>query len=106
MRLLLDTHVLLWLLGDDPRLSAAAREPVTDPANEVRMSVVSLWEIAIKIRIGKLRADLAEIVQAPVPSGLFPLTSVTPYELRKVPSAGLGSRSCPLVRCLAYDFLT
>ena len=54
MRLLLDTHVLLWVLEDSPRLSPATRTLVTDPANECWVSAVSVWEIAIKVAIGKL----------------------------------------------------
>lgn len=48
MRLLLDTHVALWTLTDDPRLTEQARALVLDPANEVCVSAVTLWEIAIK----------------------------------------------------------
>jgi len=55
VRLLLDTHVLLWVLEDSPRLSPAARNLVTDPANECWVSAVSVWEIAIKVGIGKLK---------------------------------------------------
>jgi PIN domain nuclease of toxin-antitoxin system len=48
LRLLLDTHIALWTLTDDPRLSMEARELILDPANEVCVSAVTLWEIAIK----------------------------------------------------------
>jgi PIN domain nuclease of toxin-antitoxin system len=48
LRLLLDTHIALWTLTDDPRLSIEARELILDPANEVCVSAVTLWEIAIK----------------------------------------------------------
>lgn len=48
MRLLLDTHVALWSLTDDPRLSAKSKDLILDPANEVCISAVTLWEIAIK----------------------------------------------------------
>jgi hypothetical protein len=48
LRLLLDTHIALWTLTDDPRLSQAARALILDPANEVCVSAVTLWEIAIK----------------------------------------------------------
>lgn len=54
MRLLLDTCALLWLLGDDPKLSSAARVALLDPANERWLSPISLLEIAIKVRLGKL----------------------------------------------------
>lgn len=48
MKLLLDTHVLIWALTDDPRLSAKAREWILDEENTVCCSVVSLWEVALK----------------------------------------------------------
>ena len=48
MRLLLDTHIAVWLLMDDRRLSAAARELLSGPNNDVVVSTVALWEIAIK----------------------------------------------------------
>jgi PIN domain nuclease of toxin-antitoxin system len=53
MRLLLDTHTLLWFYLADPQLSAAARAAIMDPANEKWVSPASYWEIAIKISTGK-----------------------------------------------------
>ena len=55
MRLLLDTHALLWWLTDDPQLSATARQWLGDEANQVLVSAASAWEIATKQRIGKLQ---------------------------------------------------
>ena len=54
MRLLLDTHALLWRFTDDPRLSEAARQAIADRDNEIHVSAASAWEIATKQRIGKL----------------------------------------------------
>jgi PIN domain nuclease of toxin-antitoxin system len=54
MRLLLDTHAFLWFVGGDSRLSQHARERIESPENEVFLSVASIWEIAIKVRAGKL----------------------------------------------------
>jgi PIN domain nuclease of toxin-antitoxin system len=54
MRLLLDTHVLLWWLDGQP-LSDAASTAIADPANEVFISSASMWEISIKSEQGKLR---------------------------------------------------
>ncbi len=54
MRLLLDTHVFLWWIGDDSRLSLSAREAISVAENEVFLSVVSAWEISVKTRLGKL----------------------------------------------------
>lgn len=65
MRLLLDTHALLWWLADR-ELSKAVREAIADPANDVAVSAASAWEISIKRAIGKLSApdDLAEQIEA------------------------------------------
>lgn len=54
MRLLLDTCALLWLLGDDPKLSGPAKAALLNPDNERWLSPISLLEIAIKVRLGKL----------------------------------------------------
>lgn len=54
MRLLLDTHALLWWIGDDARLPASVDLLVEDEAAEVYVSAASAWEIAIKARSGKL----------------------------------------------------
>lgn len=54
MRLLLDTHALLWWFTDDPRLSSAARDAIADERNAVFVSAASAWEIATKHRLGKL----------------------------------------------------
>ena len=48
MNLLLDTHTFLWLVEGNPNLSAAAQAALTDPANELYLSVASVWELAIK----------------------------------------------------------
>jgi PIN domain nuclease of toxin-antitoxin system len=65
MRLLLDTHAFLWFVMGDNRLSQSARAAIEDPANEKRLSVASLWEIAIKHSLGKLR--LAEPFEVLIP---------------------------------------
>lgn len=55
MKLLLDTHVLLWAAGEPDRLTDQARSLLEDPANQLYFSPVSLWEVAIKSGLG--RAD-------------------------------------------------
>jgi len=54
MRLLLDTHVFLWYISADTRLSAEVRDAIRDPANEVHLSAASIWEAVIKFALGKL----------------------------------------------------
>jgi PIN domain nuclease of toxin-antitoxin system len=54
MKVLLDTHSMLWWLGNDRRLSSMAREIITDGQNRLIWSMASSWEIAVKVGIGKL----------------------------------------------------
>ena len=54
MRLLLDTHAFLWFVIGDTRLSGKARALIEDESNEKFFSIASLWEIAIKVSIGRL----------------------------------------------------
>ncbi len=54
MRALLDTHALLWWLSDDPALSKPARKFIAETKNTVIVSAASAWEIATKVRLGKL----------------------------------------------------
>lgn len=54
MRALLDTHTLLWSFNGDPSLSPEARRVIEDGSNEIFVSAVSAWEIATKVRLGKL----------------------------------------------------
>ena len=64
MKLLLDTHTLLWWLADDGRLGLRARDLIEDPANDILVSVASLWEVVVKRRVGKLEADIGEVAAA------------------------------------------
>jgi PIN domain nuclease of toxin-antitoxin system len=61
VRLLIDTHALLWWLSDDPSLSAAARKAMGETSNVLLVSAASAWEIATKVRLGRLpgAAELA-----------------------------------------------
>ena len=58
MKLLLDTQALIWFAADDRRLSVAARTAVEDAANEVFFSGASIWEMAIKASLGKLKLSM------------------------------------------------
>jgi PIN domain nuclease of toxin-antitoxin system len=62
MRLLLDTHALLWLMEDSPRLSKAGRSAIAD-ASEVYVSTASIWEVAIKWRLRKMEEDPGIVVE-------------------------------------------
>ena len=54
MKILLDTCAFLWIITDDPNLSLRARELFADPENDIYLSAVSVWEIAIKHSLGRL----------------------------------------------------
>ena len=60
-RLLLDTHLVLWWLNADPRLPPAVVARVQSPGVEVFVSQASLWEMAIKCSLGRLRVDLNDL---------------------------------------------
>jgi PIN domain nuclease of toxin-antitoxin system len=54
MRLLLDTHIFLWYISADPLLPATYRDAIRDPANDVHLSVASIWEAVVKYALGRL----------------------------------------------------
>ncbi len=87
MRLLLDTHSFLWFIGGDTSLSARARSLIEDDRNEVFLSIASLWEIAIKVSLGKLR--LEQPFDLLIPQRLY----VTNSELCAHDPSYLGSRN-------------
>ena len=60
MRLLLDSHILIWLMGEDAHLTAQARALI-DGATAVFASTVSIWELAIKVSLGKLHLDIERL---------------------------------------------
>ena len=59
MKLFLDTHVLIWFALGSDKLSQTAEELIYDRQNELWLSVASIWEMQIKIQLGKLKLDLA-----------------------------------------------
>ena len=56
-RFLLDIHVFLWLIQGDPQLSGQVRSIIADDTNQLNFSVVSIWEVVIKLNIGKLKIE-------------------------------------------------
>lgn len=72
MRLLLDTHIFLWAVADSALLRPAARRWI-ESADEVFVSAASIWEIAIKARLGKIDADPDELEAAIAASGFSEL---------------------------------
>ena len=72
MRLLLDTHIFLWAVTDDKRLNKKNHQVIRS-ASEVYVSAASIWEIAIKTALGKLKGDPAELADAIDAAGFIAL---------------------------------
>ncbi|MGD8587412.1 MAG: type II toxin-antitoxin system VapC family toxin [Chromatiales bacterium] len=77
MNLLLDTHILLWWLADEPRLGQSIRESIVNPSTRVMISTASVWEIGIKQALGKLE----------VPESILPVIQDEGFE--ELPITGL-----------------
>ena len=86
MRLLLDTHVFLWSVADSPELPKKAKEAIRD-ADEVFVSAASLWEIAIKVGLGKLNANPQDLLKAIPDSGFteLPITALHAAHVESLP---------------------
>jgi PIN domain nuclease of toxin-antitoxin system len=80
MRVLLDTHLLLWALGAPLKLNAETRKIVD--TSEVYVSAATIWEISIKVALGKLKADVDEILAAIPTAGLGLLSITGPHAAR------------------------
>jgi len=107
MKLLLDTHLLLWAAGAPRKLSAAARRTISDPRNTACFSAASLWEIAIKQSLGRedfrvdpgvLRRGLVEngYLEVPIDGehavavGVLPLLHKDPFDRILLAQAVVG----------------
>jgi PIN domain nuclease of toxin-antitoxin system len=78
LRILLDTHVVLWALADSPRLSARARSLLADADNECWVSSASVWEIAIKAALGRMREAFSlDLLEEGIASAGFRTLDVT-----------------------------
>ena len=90
MKLLLDTHLLLWAAGDPDRLPAAARRLLDDLQNELIFSSASLWEVAIKHGLGRgdFRVDVRLLRRGLLDNGYgeLPITSEHAVALDSLPS--------------------
>lgn len=86
MKILVDTHILLWIIFDDPKLTASMRSSIT-AAEVVYVSLASLWECAIKVSIGKLNLDLQQLTRRLTSFGfeLLPIKCEHVVALSKLP---------------------
>lgn len=94
MRLLLDTHALIWWLAGDETLSRRAREAITDEVNSVAVSAASAMEVATKFRIGKLAqaALLAHDFEAIIAAQGFDELAITVRHARLAGEMNIGHK--------------
>ena len=89
MRILLDTHVLVWALDQPTRLPSDVREALESPENQVLFSVASIWELAIKSALGRpdFRYTAAGILVTALETGFIevPITSVAAVKVASLP---------------------
>lgn len=87
MRLLLDTHLLIWTLDGSGRLPPAA-QGLIESATRVHVSAASIWECAIKIGLGKLRVDLGQLRHACTEAGFaeLPVTAAHAERVLALPA--------------------
>ncbi|MBI3606622.1 MAG: type II toxin-antitoxin system VapC family toxin [Nitrospirae bacterium] len=87
MRILLDTHLVLWWLSGDKRMPREADALIADTENEVYVSAASIWEVAIKVALGRMKGDPGAIEAAIIPSGLseLPITGRHAAHVSKLP---------------------
>lgn len=107
MRLLLDTHALIWWMTNDSQLGPAARRAISDPATQVFVSAASAWEIATKYRLGKLpsMASVVHTLEVDVAKQGF---DTLPIAFSHAQRAGLlaGEHRDPFDRMLIAQALT
>ncbi|MDD5057915.1 MAG: type II toxin-antitoxin system VapC family toxin [Sideroxydans sp.] len=106
MRLLLDTHLALWWLIDSQRVPAEVRELVESATDPVAISRASLWEMAIKISIGKLKIDLPRFVKMAEASGFDWLDIKTEHLLTVATLPNFEDHRDPFDRLLVAQSLT
>ena len=85
MKYLLDTHALLWITTDDPKLSKKAKNIYLDAENEILLSIASIWELAIKSSIGKItfQKDLDDFVDVHIKGNNIEILKIElPHVLR------------------------
>ena len=98
MKLLLDTHVVLWLLGDVTRLSERSKSAIANPDNLVYVSAASVWEMAVKQSIGKL--------ELPGPVSTWLHTELVARDMRTLPidfAAAAAAASLPPIHRDPFD---
>ena len=85
MKILIDTHTFIWFVEDDDKLPEQLKEIIANPANEIYLSIASLWEMAIKIQLKKLKIDktIKKVIDSALDNG-FELLPILPEHIIKL----------------------
>jgi PIN domain nuclease of toxin-antitoxin system len=89
MKILLDTHIFLWFISGDTKLSTDVRDAIRDPDNEVYLSAVSIWEAIVKYQLGKLPLPESPETYLPKQRDLHQISSLALDESSVVQLANL-----------------
>ena len=107
MRLLLDTHAFLWFVEGSARLSKSAKDHIEDQSHDLLLSIASLWEMAVKISLGKLHVPqpFAEFMQSHLALSSIELLEIRPQHTYAVADLPFHHRD-PFDRLLAAQCLS
>jgi PIN domain nuclease of toxin-antitoxin system len=107
MRLLLDTHAFLWFMEGSARLSKSAKDHIEDQSHDLLLSIASLWEMAVKISLGKLDVPrpFAEFMQSHLALSSIGLLEINPQHTYAVPDLPFHHRD-PFDRLLVAQCLS
>ncbi|NEQ96464.1 MAG: type II toxin-antitoxin system VapC family toxin [Cyanothece sp. SIO2G6] len=76
MKILLDTHIFLWFISGNTKLSTDVRDAICDPDNEIYLSAVSIWEVIVKYQLGKLALPESPEIYLPKQRDLHQISSL------------------------------
>ena len=107
MRLLLDTHAFLWFVEGSARLSKSAKDHIEDQSHDLLLSIASLWEMAVKISLGKLdvHQPFAKFMQSHLAMSSIGLLEISPQHAFAVADLPFHHRD-PFDRLLAVQCLS
>ena len=106
MKLLLDTHTFLWAISEPSKLPAKALRAIHDKSNQTFISAIALWEIAIKVRIGKLELGWDDdIITAALNAGIEPIP-LTPEEATSYGDLTESTHNDPFDRMLIWQAIS
>ena len=105
MKLLLDTHFVLWIVTDGGKMKAKEKKALLDPANEIYCSSLSFWEISLKVGLGKLQLEgvAPEAIPALLEANGYKIATVSPEVMASAHQLPRGAHKDPFDRLLVWQ---